>query len=164
MPERGIKGLELPDANRILKISERVIRIFEKYEQKGDCQEAGGILLGNVAADHVEITDVTVPNRFDLRSFFSFVRAKIPAQLRINRAWKKSSGIAIYLGEWHTHRETNPTPSLEDKLMISKACKETRMEIDFLYLIIVGLNGTYWMGKQTSKTLMKLDNVDICQS
>ncbi len=161
MPAKEISKPESPNPDKILKISEKVIRIFDEYEQKEGCREAGGILLGNVAEDYVEITDVTVPNRFDLKSFFSFVRARIPAQLRINKAWKKSSGTTIYLGEWHTHREVNPTPSLDDRQMIAKACKETRMEIEFLYLIIVGLNGTYWVGKETGKGLTKVDNFEI---
>jgi len=161
MPDKGINRIESLDSNRVLRISKKVRKIFEKYEQEEGCCEAGGILLGNVATDYVEIANVTVPTRFDLRNLFSFVRAKIPAQLRINKSWKKSSGTTIYLGEWHTHRETNPRPSLKDRQMISKVYKETKMEIDFLYLIIVGLNGTYWIGKQTGKRLIKVDNFEI---
>ena len=161
MPNDGRSKLGSANLNRVLRIFKKVRRMFEEYEQKEGLNEAGGILLGDVAEDYVEITDVTVPNRFDLRTFFSFVRARIPAQLRINKAWKKSSGTQIYLGEWHTHREVNPSPSLDDREMIAKAFKETKMEIDFLYLIIVGLNGTYWVGKQTGKGLAKVDSLEI---
>jgi len=31
------------------------------------------------------------------------------------------------------------------------------MEIDFLYLIIVGCNSTYWVGKQTMEELIELN-------
>lgn len=161
MWKRAGNRLESLESNRTLRVSGRVIKIFEEHEQKKSYGEAGGILLGHVAKDYVEITNITTPNRFDLRNFFTFVRAKIPAQLRINRAWKKSSGIMIYLGEWHTHREINPAPSLEDQKMILKVFKETLMEIDFLYLIIVGLNGTYWVGKQTGNGLIKVDGFEI---
>jgi integrative and conjugative element protein (TIGR02256 family) len=164
MRKQAGSDLSALDSDRILRISEKVIKIFKKYEQKEGCREAGGILLGNVAVDYVEITNVTVPNRFDLRNFCSFVRARIPAQLRINKSWKKSSGTTIYLGEWHTHREVDPTLSLDDRQMIAKVFKETKMEIDFLYLIIVGLNGKYWVGKQTSKGLTKVDDFEIRQS
>lgn len=151
----------MSDSNRILKVSRKVIKIFERYEQKEGCREAGGIILGYVAKNYVEITDVTTPNRFDLRNFLTFVRAKIPAQLRIDKVWKKSSGTKVYLGEWHTHSELNPSPSSEDRQMISKTFQETLMEIDFLYLIIVGLKGAYWLGKQTDKGLVRLDNFEI---
>jgi len=161
MPNEGRSKLDSADLKRALRISEKVRRIFEKYEQKEGLNEAGGILLGNVAEDYVEIMDATTPSRFDLRNFFSFVRARIPAQLRINKAWKKSTGTKIYLGEWHTHREVNPSPSMDDRQMIAKAFKETKMEIDFLYLIIVGVNGTYWIGRQTKKGLIKVDDFEI---
>ncbi len=151
----------MSDSSRILRVSRKVIQIFDNFEQKEGSHEAGGILLGYVARDYVEITDVTTPNRFDLRRFFSFVRAKIPAQLRINKAWEKSSGTKIYLGEWHTHSEVDPVPSLEDRQMILRALRETQMEIDFLYLIIVGLKKTYWLGKQTREGLARLGNFEI---
>jgi integrative and conjugative element protein (TIGR02256 family) len=151
----------MSDSNQTLRVSKKVIKTFEKYEQKEGRHEAGGILLGYVAKDYVVITDATTPNRFDLKTFFSFIRAKIPAQLRIDKAWKKSSGTKIYLGEWHTHSELNPTPSSEDRQMISKTLQETSMEIDFLYLMIVGLKGTYWLGRQTGEGLVRLDNFEI---
>jgi len=157
MPGPETDSLEFLDSDRILKVSDKVVAIFKMCEQGEGCREAGGILLGKVAKDRVIITDVTTPNRFDLRSFLSFVRAKIPAQFRINKAWKKSTGTTIYFGEWHTHREINPLPSLQDKKMILKALRETKMEIDFLYLIIVGLSETYWVGKQTDRDLIKLE-------
>ena len=160
MPKRE-NGLESEEPNRILKISEKVIKTFEKYEQKEGCSESGGILLGHVARDHVIITEATTPSRFDFKTIITFVRAKIPAQLRINKAWKKSSGTLIYLGEWHTHRGINPTPSAQDKTMILKSLKETKMEIDFLYLVVVGINRTYWVGKQTKNGLTRVDNFEI---
>lgn len=157
MPGPETDSLELLDSDRVLKVSDEVVAIFKRYEQTEGCREAGGVLLGKVAKDCVSITDVTTPNRFDLRSFLSFVRNKIPAQFRINKAWEKSNGTTIYLGEWHTHREINPLPSLQDKKMILKTLRETKMEIDFLYLIIVGLSETYWVGKQTGRDLIKLE-------
>jgi len=161
MQKREQNGLESEESNRILKISGKVIKTFEKYEQKENRSESGGILLGHVARDYVMITEAATPNRFDFRTIITFIRAKIPAQLRINKAWKKSSGTLIYLGEWHTHRETNPTPSAQDKKMMLKSLRETKMEIDFLYLIIVGINKTYWVGKQTKNRLTKVDNFEI---
>jgi len=161
MPKREKSALEFEEPNRILKISEKVIKTFEKYEQKEGCSENGGILLGHVARDYVMIAEATTPTRFDFRTIITFVRVKIPAQLRINKVWKKSSGTLIYLGEWHTHRETNPTPSAQDKKMILKSLQETKMEIDFLYLIVVGINRTYWVGKQTKNGLTKVDNFEI---
>lgn len=152
-----INYIEFINSSRTLKINQNVLKIFAKYEQKIDGLEAGGILLGNVLADYDEIIKASVPNRFDTRDYFFFNRAKIPAQLKINKEWEKSNGTMIYLGEWHTHSEVNPKPSVEDKKMILKVFQETIMEINFLYLIIVGPNGTYWVGRQTANGLIELD-------
>lgn len=157
MWKKCVNYIEFPDLTHSLRISPKVLKIFDKYEQKEENFEAGGILLGYVYKNYDEIVKVTVPTRSDSRGFFSFVRSKIAAQLRINKSWKKSRGSLIYLGEWHTHCEINPRPSAIDRNMIRKVFEETKMEINFLYLIIVGLNGTYWVGKQTMGKLIGND-------
>ena len=61
----------------------------------------------------------------------------------------------IYLGEWHTHNELNPTPSPRDKNMIKNMLKDSKMEIDFLILIIVGEKNNY-IGVQSKSSLKEL--------
>lgn len=152
-----IKYLEFSNSVRRARISPLVIKTFRKYEQKKGKLESGGILLGFVYENYDEIVKATVPNRLDSREPFSFNRSKIPAQKNINKSWKRSKGSLIYLGEWHTHSEVEPVPSVVDIEMIKKTFKETKMEINFLYLIIAGINDTYWVGRQTSNGLTKLE-------
>lgn len=159
MWKKQIKHLEFSDQIRQVRISPVVVKIFKRYEQKEGKFESGGILLGYVYEDHDNIVKVTKPSQFDSKSLTFFNRSKIPAQLQINRSWKKSKGSLIYLGEWHTHSEIEPTPSKVDIEMIKKTFKETTMEIYFLYLIIVGMSNTYWVGKQTSNCLTKFDRI-----
>jgi integrative and conjugative element protein (TIGR02256 family) len=159
MPE-PIENLRFSNQQDRLIIKAKVVNSFRRYEQKTGDNEAGGILLGNVYKDHNEIATITTPGRLDKFGKLFFIRSKKGAQPRINRAWKKSYGTLIYLGEWHTHSEANPTPSSEDKTMIKKGREETIMEIDFLYLIIVGQNETYWVGKQTKEGLIELKSQD----
>lgn len=151
--------IEFSDHVRALKIHPRVIKIFRKYNQKKGELEAGGILLGYLYEHYDEIVKITVPNPLDTRAFFFFNRSKISAQFQINKSWGKSKGSLIYFGEWHTHSEIEPIPSLVDLEMIKKTFTETEMEINFLYLIIVGLNNTYWIGRQSSNGLIKLDEI-----
>jgi len=152
----NLKDTKFPHQKDTLIIKSNVINVFRKYEQRADKNESGGILLGNVYSDHSEIVKVTTPNIFDKFGKYFFVRSKTGAQPQINRDWKKTEGILIYLGEWHTHSEINPKPSNEDKRMIKKALMETTMEIDFLYIVIVGQFDTYWAGKQTKGSLIEL--------
>lgn len=154
--EKG-KYLEFICSDRILRVSEPALKTFAKCEQRRGICEAGGILFGKVFPGYDEIIHATTPARYDLRKYFSFTRAKGPAQVKINKAWNESSGSMIYLGEWHTHPETDPSPSPKDKKMITKTLKETEMETDFLYLIIAGTGQTFWVGRQNNKGLTKLE-------
>ena len=139
-----------------LIIRKPVLENFKKYEQYSNRKESGGILLGKVYSSYVSIERITTPSIFDRLGRYFFVRSKVPAQRTINRLWSNSSGSTIYLGEWHTHPETNPRPSPQDRAMISHCLKSTKMEIDFLFLIIIGFSRTYWTGVQTEKGLLKL--------
>ncbi len=154
-----LEYLEFSDSIHRVRFHLAVVRIFRKYEQKESKLEAGGILLGYVYENYDEIVNATAPSKLDSRYPLSFNRSKIPAQLKINRSWKRSKGHLIYLGEWHTHCETDPSPSTVDYDMIRKVFEETKIKTDFLYLIIVGLNNTYWVGRQTAEELIKFHRI-----
>lgn len=149
--------LKLIGPHRYLALDGKILEQFKSFEQKHGNNEAGGVLLGYVYKDYDLIVKATVPNKWDSSGLFFFRRAKQPAQRHINQAWKKSEGFLIYLGEWHTHCEVNPVPSSNDKNMIQKAVAETKMEIDYLYLIIIGQDDSIWIGRQTKEgKLVKL--------
>ena len=152
-------GIEFSDSIATLNISSTVIEKFRKYEQKEGHNESGGILMGYVTKNCDYIQRVTVPNKYDSKGLSFFIRSKEPAQKKINKSWKISKGSLIYLGEWHTHYEDNPKPSRDDVNMIKRALKNTEMEIDFLYLIIVGANNNYWVGRCTSKGVKRLQQM-----
>ena len=149
------------DGIRRLKISRRVLDELYTYEQHGNRNESGGILLGFVFKDYDEILALGAPSRNDKAVFFSFIRRKYPAQQKINRAWNRSGGYIIYLGEWHTHPRSDPTPSEQDTRMIKNALQKTLMEIDYLYLVIAGGNTSVWIGRQDRKGLKMLDSRDF---
>jgi integrative and conjugative element protein (TIGR02256 family) len=142
-----------------LTISVKVIRALSKYCPKKSQPEAGGILLGYVYRSRDVIEEISIPSRFDKGGLFFFNRKKDTAQLKINKAWHVSKGTLIYLGEWHTHSERIPSPSPTDGDMIKRACEETKMSLDYLYLVIVGIDNTYWVGRQMQEKLEKLKEI-----
>ena len=152
-------GIEFSNSTVTLDISLTVIEKFRKYEQREGYNESGGILLGYVTKNFDYIQEITIPNKYDSKGLTFFIRSKEPAQKKINKSWKISKGSLIYLGEWHTHYENNPKPSRDDINMIKRALKNTEMEIDFLYLIIVGVNNTYWVGRCTGKGVKSLQEM-----
>jgi integrative and conjugative element protein (TIGR02256 family) len=155
MPKK-IEDTEFINSYHRLIVRNKVLNTLNKYVRKKNKNESGGILLGNVYNSFCEIVKATTPNKYDSSGPNIFIRSKKGAQPHINKAWKNSKGTEIYLGEWHTHFENSPKPSLTDRNMIFDSLSKTKMEIEFLFLIIVGLNRSIWVGKQTKERLIEL--------
>ncbi len=145
--------------SRKLVIKPKPLLTLYEFEQKNGSNESGGILLGKVYPDHVFIEEITKPSIMDKYGQYFFVRSKKSAQRKINKFWKSSVGTIIYLGEWHTHQETKPLPSNVDRKMIHDALNNTIMEIDFLFLLILGQKKTIWAGLQTKDGLEELERI-----
>jgi integrative and conjugative element protein (TIGR02256 family) len=157
MQREALKVMWYSDGIRRLKIAQKVLGELWNYEQRGDRNESGGVLLGLAFKDYDEILGMAAPSRDDKARLFSFIRRKNPAQRKINRAWNSSGGYVIYLGEWHTHLGGNPAPSGQDRRMIENALRTTLMEIDYLYLVIAGSNRSLWIGRQEMKGLKMIE-------
>jgi len=156
MRKKEVTAVFFSDGVRRLLVPRRALDRLCAYERQSGRVEQGGILLGKVFCDHDEVVRVCAPSRDDVPEFFSFLRRKRPAQRKINRAWNASGGYLIYLGEWHTHPGGEALPSGVDRRMIKHALRRTRMEIEYLYLIIAGKDGSCWVGRQDREGLNPL--------
>lgn len=145
--------------DQYIVFTEEVIRILDRYKQdKQTKHEAGGILLGKVYNDLIIINQITEPSKEDKAGRFYFIRNVKRAQNIVNRAWKESHGEKIYLGEWHTHPEDIPTPSKDDKLLLKNMLDHSRMEINALFMMIMGRISPYFAVLQRNKDeLIKLE-------
>jgi integrative and conjugative element protein (TIGR02256 family) len=131
--------------DKYVVFTDEVIKIFDKYKQYNHTQhESGGILLGKVYNDLIIIDKISEPSIEDKSGRYYFVRNVKRAQNIVERAWKESNGERIYLGEWHTHPEDTPTPSKDDKILLKNMLKHSRMEIDFLFMVIIGRTSPYF--------------------
>lgn len=124
----------------------------------GQETEVGGILLGRCFEEEIRVERISHPGPGDTASPTTFTRSAERAQAIIDDEWIASSGESIYLGEWHSHAESNPRPSYTDKEMIRTMRRETKMEIDFLLLVIVGWEDS-WVGLHDGRTLKRLSPV-----
>ena len=139
-----------------LELSDDVLRVFASHVQTFGRSEAGGILLGCVyPGSHVVVQKVTVPAYPDRAGLCFFDRSRKRAQRIVEREWKNSSGVCMYLGEWHTHSEPHPDPSPRDRKMIRNMLRQTKMEIDSLFLVIVGTRSN-WDGVENGERLQRL--------
>lgn len=129
----------------IVELSEASILVINNQRQlKTTAPEAGGMILGRLItqSDDVVIDEVTEPTTSDRRGRFFFMRSKKHAQQHVNVAWKESNSTRIYLGEWHTHPEDDPTPSSIDFDNWRRIARVAQYEQGFLLFIIAGWKET----------------------
>ncbi|MEZ0186066.1 MAG: Mov34/MPN/PAD-1 family protein [Candidatus Reddybacter sp.] len=104
---------ERPNGGFLL-VGARVRDVLWQYRQDGQKQEAGGVLLGSYRGDHIDVIDATLPGLNDYRSRTGFVRRDQSHQNIAEKHWIQSGGAITYIGEWHTHPEALPIPSVID--------------------------------------------------
>jgi integrative and conjugative element protein (TIGR02256 family) len=135
--------IELEDLS--IKISFEVLKkMFHYVQNDNNKPEAGGILIGHDLEDNnFSITDISIPSVYDKSSRFNFTRSKKNAQQILNKFFKESNGKKIYLGEWHTHPEDYPTPSLLDNKSILERMQKDVLNSEIIFMIIVGRKNFY---------------------
>src|SRR5690606_9241056 len=89
--------------------------ILEKFTQyRRNDPESGGIIMGKIIDDQINILKLSIPTSLDSSSRKKFERSKVGAQIIIDYEFFNSNGQLVYLGEWHTHPEPYPSPSITD--------------------------------------------------
>lgn len=109
-------------------------------QTKASAHEAGGIMLGRLLLDSADVVidEVTEPAAADKRSRFSFWRSPTSHQRKVNLAWESTNGTSIYLGEWHSHPEPDPSPSRQDLKNWRRITQDAKFEQGELLFVIVG--------------------------
>lgn len=129
-----------------------LMKMFQYIQTRESDTEAGGILLGKQLENREEyiLSDISEPKAKDKRKRFSFVRDKRSAQFVINKAWKETKGVTNYLGEWHSHPESNPIPSNTDRNLIQQVINDRSNVFTKVFLIIIGLDKSMYIGLANS--------------
>lgn len=131
-----------PDGLRLVAVHQKVVETIEGWVERGSrSREAGGILIGSHRGDHVEVSDCTVPMRRDARARTLFDRMDGGHQEAAIRAWRSSGGTDTYVGEWHTHPEAHPSPSLLDRWTWGRIMRRSREPLVFA---IGGWDSCWW--------------------
>ena len=129
-------------------LTENVLIKLSSYEQKDDCVEAGGVLLGGFIENENRyvITDISTPDGSEKCGRTFFVRDYVRAQRIIDWHWKESGGKINYLGEWHTHCCCNPKPSSVDEELLKMVIEDRSNVWNEVFLLIYGQNKTFYFG------------------
>lgn len=132
--------------------------LFTHHQHNSNSLESGGILLGRYFKSYISVDNITVPGDGDKRGLAFFHRDKSRAQSIVNQIFNGSNGTIIYLGEWHTHNESSPSPSSIDRIQLKQALTKSRLHFNFIIVIVVGnrnILGNLWVGYQDVNSLIE---------
>ena len=122
-------------------------------------QEAGGVMLGRfiIGTEDVVVDKITRPMSEDIQHKFRYFRSRRLHQAIITDEWETSGGTCNYLGEWHTHPEPYPKPSIIDKAGWKKRLINDKFDSENLYFVIVGIEKIEaWQGYRKKLNIEKL--------
>ena len=102
-------------------------------------KEIGGILVGAYDAEIecLRLTDMSFPCPGDQQSRFRFFRKTDGHQEIMDQLWEESGHTKAYLGEWHTHDQDTPIPSVVDRKNWKRIAKRNH-NFDECYFMIIG--------------------------
>ncbi len=125
------------------------VEFLRRYVQLGSALETGGVLAGFLRKDDVWILSHPMqPSPRNRAGRHWLKRHRSDAQKFVDKVYQETGGLVNYLGEWHTHPEPTPSPSLEDRKMLQDLLRTSRLEIRFLIGVIVGMSGSLCVWSQ----------------
>lgn len=119
-----------------LELAPSALVVLAEYRQKHFwAREAGGQLFAEIEDKQVRVVRAGRPKALDLRSRFGFAPHRPSEQREINANF--GDGLH-YVGDWHTHPEDSPTPSLTDASSINECVLQSKHQLTGFLLLIVG--------------------------
>jgi integrative and conjugative element protein (TIGR02256 family) len=122
-----------------LIFSQKVVNHFTAYQQKRCWQrEAGGQLFARFGGDEITIEEATGPRWNDGRTRYAYRPNRSAEQREIEE--RHVRGLH-FVGDWHTHPEQIPTPSIQDIQSMSEMFVKSKHGLNGFVLAIVGSSG-----------------------
>lgn len=145
---------------RLIITAEAVAQMRAFAQHSWYQSEAGGVLLGRhlLESNDIVVDEVTTPQRKDRRSRVSFFRSVSHHRLAQEK-WKLSDETLAYLGLWHTHPETDPSPSRVDCQDWERAVAEHIYYGERLFFPIVGTENIRVWSKSKTDPIRELSAI-----
>jgi integrative and conjugative element protein (TIGR02256 family) len=121
-------------------LSDAVVEHFALYRQvRQDQAEAGGQLFARITRYEIFVEEATGPRPTDRRGRTYYTPDRQAERKEIRERF--ALGLH-YVGDWHTHPESVPTPSPVDRFTISDCGRRSTHKLAGFLLIVVG-NGSF---------------------
>lgn len=153
---------------KVVDILSQVFNVIEKYLQEGKLSnESGGYIVGyqNNISGNITLEDASHPYDFDVKCRTKFVIKDPRHRVFLFKSKLKKS---YYMGVWHTHPESIPTPSTTDWQDWFETVNLDRTGCGYVFFLIAGIDGArMWVGDLESKKIteisecMKIGNIYV---
>ncbi len=124
--------------NFVFEFDAGSLATFEKNRQR-TClsREIGGQLFARFHENLIIIEVATITKGRSRRKRFGFWPDRAAEKADIVRLFEQG---LHYVGDWHTHPELKPTPSMSDKNKMQDIFRCSTHELDCMLMVIVGLD------------------------
>lgn len=127
---------QIGSSTQFLCFTPEVLAHFRQHQQtRWYHREAGGQLFATADGRLLTVVEATGPRRTDRRTRTSYVPDRVAETREI--AEQETRG-RIFVGDWHTHPESVPTPSPLDRRSIQECFRESTHCLNGFLLVIVG--------------------------
>ena len=144
----GKTNLKLKTPSISVCIEENILVEISNYQKQEQFEvESGGIVAGyyDATENALKITDITWPQIDDICERYRFIRKEAGHQELMDRLWEQSGYKKSYLGEWHTHNQCRPIPSLVDYNNWKNISKRHHNFDEHLFIIVGKMSSGIWM-------------------
>lgn len=132
--------MECNDIGLSLKIKDELLIKMNKLGKEYYPNEYGGLLVGRYSDDFksVFIEETVLPKEFR-SSRFKFERGVKGLKKVLHDFFKQTPSLS-YVGEWHTHPDGTPIPSITDVAALKTIAQHDEVYIENPVLLIIGIS------------------------
>ena len=133
---RNVISYSATASAQTIVLTDPVLDCFDRHRQMtATSPEAGGQLFARFDGNIIRVECATGPRSSDRRSSTSFVPNRKAERREIRRSFKKG---LHYVGDWHTHPESHPSPSKIDILSFRDMYRKSLHKLASFLMVIVG--------------------------
>ncbi len=125
-------------------------------QNSSNTPESCGYILGykDKFTENITLSDITVPQKNDYRNRVYCILKDLSHKLMLKL---QANNKNYYMGVWHTHPQTNPTPSNIDWEDWNRTLVEDKTGCEYAFFIIVGTSKTrIWVGSYSDYSITEI--------
>lgn len=138
--------IQLPNGSVVDVLSAVLDEVFKWIQIDANKPESGGYIVGyeHERTGHISLEEVSHPYSLDTGNRIHFDIRDPLHNLFLKKARRRKS---YYMGVWHTHPQSDPTPSAVDWEDWSATMQSDKTGSQYIFFIIVGtVKWRIWIG------------------